>query len=186
MVVRLYTFLYVPDIIELVDIALPEEFLNLRVPVSQNAVQSHTTSVQKVETSLQTFLLHVVTSSHFITLSKKHVKKACCYKRSIFQHVATKVSAHLPGRVVRQQWCSSPGPSLCNCHTWQSALQKQMLHNSLLHTVPRLVDVRKVYHSLPSLSNVLFWGIFNNRLNFSHNVPGESALMSPPTMTFSR
>lgn len=73
MVVRLYTFLYVPDIIELVDIALPEEFLNLRVPVSQNAVQSHTTSVQKVETSLQTFLLHVVTSSHFITLSKKHV-----------------------------------------------------------------------------------------------------------------
>lgn len=38
MVVRLHTFLYVPDIIELVDTALPEEFLYLRMPVSHNAV----------------------------------------------------------------------------------------------------------------------------------------------------
>lgn len=73
MTAKLHTFLDVPDINELRDIALPEKFLDLRMPVSDYAFHSYTTSIQKVKTSLQTFFLHVVAPSHFITLSKK-----CC------------------------------------------------------------------------------------------------------------
>ncbi len=40
MTAKLHTFLDVPDIIELRDIALPEKFLYLRMPVSDYAFQS--------------------------------------------------------------------------------------------------------------------------------------------------
>ena len=65
------TFFHVPNIVVVCDVGLPQEFLDLRVAVCDNAIQCHTSCLQESEAPFQTLFLHVVTPSDFIALIMK-------------------------------------------------------------------------------------------------------------------
>ena len=56
---RKYTFLHVPDVVELCDVVLPREFLYLWVTVSDDAIEGYTTCTQQCHVPLQALFLHV-------------------------------------------------------------------------------------------------------------------------------
>lgn len=65
-----HTFCHVPHVVVVCDLALPQEFLHLRMPVSYYAVQLHTTSVQEIQASGQSLLFHMITASNLIALNR--------------------------------------------------------------------------------------------------------------------
>ena len=65
-----------PDVIEVLHIAIPKKLLYLGMAVSDNVVHCHTLRLQKFKASFQTLLLHIVTTSNLIALVMEQ-KETC-------------------------------------------------------------------------------------------------------------